>query len=583
MQLFALILPITAIYAQQISPSVLHNYHAIRFTFNGPSTSETATPNPFRQYRFILEVTHSSGTKYSVPGFYAASGDAGNTGSNSGNKWRAYFVPEKTGTWTYKASFRVGTNVAINDNPNAGSATSFDNTQGSFVVIATNKNGRDNRGKGILRYVGKRYLRFDNGDYFIKGGADSPENLLAYEDFDGTTGNSLKDFSDHVRDWNTGNPTWRGDDRGKGLIGALNYLASTGANAFSFLTMNVGGDSDDVWPWITKNSRDRYDVSKLDQWDIVFSHADTLGMFLHFKTQETENDKLLNNGDLGNERKLYYRELIARFGHHHALNWNLGEENDMWQERRDPQQTRVKQYIDYFHQHDAYNHPVVIHSYPDQHGRVFTPLLGGELDGMSLQTNPNLVHANTLKWVADSKNANPNHPWVVSNDEQGNAQTGVTPDGSSSNAAMIRQKVLWGNLMAGGGGVEYYFGYAFPDSDLTANSWRSRASVWRDINTALVFFQRHLRFWEMEPMDSLALTPEKVYVFGKTESIYAYYFYGEGVARIRVPNQKYRVQWYNPREGGGLLTGNPPTVQGPDIYRIRLVNTDWVLLLTRIP
>ena len=30
---------------------------------------------------------------------------------------------------------------------------------------------------------------------------------------------------------------------------------------------------------------------------------------------------------LGPERKLYCRELIARFGHNLALNWNLGEEN----------------------------------------------------------------------------------------------------------------------------------------------------------------------------------------------------------------------------------------------------------------
>jgi len=29
-----------------------------------------------------------------------------------------------------------------------------------------------------------------------------------------------------------------------------------------------------------------------------------------------ENDQLLDGGELGNERKLYYRELIARFSHH---------------------------------------------------------------------------------------------------------------------------------------------------------------------------------------------------------------------------------------------------------------------------
>ena len=67
--------------------------------------------------------------------------------------------------------------------------------------------------------------------------------------------------------------------------------------------------------------------SKLDQWEVVFAHADRLGLHLHFKTQETENDQDLDGGRLGTERRLYYRELIARFAHHLALNWNLGEEN----------------------------------------------------------------------------------------------------------------------------------------------------------------------------------------------------------------------------------------------------------------
>ena len=31
----------------------------------------------------------------------------------------------------------------------------------------------------------QRYLRFDDGDRFIKVGTDSPENLLAYYEFDG--------------------------------------------------------------------------------------------------------------------------------------------------------------------------------------------------------------------------------------------------------------------------------------------------------------------------------------------------------------------------------------------------------------
>ena len=35
----------------------------------------------------------------------------------------------------------------------------------------------------------------------------------------------------------------------------------------------------------------------------------------------------LDGGSLGKERMLYCHELVARFGHALALNWNLGEEN----------------------------------------------------------------------------------------------------------------------------------------------------------------------------------------------------------------------------------------------------------------
>ena len=98
-------------------------------------------------------------------------------------------------------------------------------------------------------------------------------------------------------------------------------------NVFSFLTLNIDGDDRNVFPYLTYDERYRMDVSRLDQWEIVFEHADRLGMYLHFKMSETENEMLLDNGDTGVQRKLYYRELIARFGHHLALNWNLGEEN----------------------------------------------------------------------------------------------------------------------------------------------------------------------------------------------------------------------------------------------------------------
>ncbi|MEL6654156.1 MAG: DUF5060 domain-containing protein, partial [Bacteroidota bacterium] len=304
----------------------IRQWHKITLDFDGPTSDESCSTNPFLDYRLNVSFTHmGTGKTYVVPGYFAADGDAAQSSATGGSVWRSHFAPDETGTWTYTASFRTGTEIAVSLNDNDGTATDFDGATGSFMVQASNKSGRDFRAQGRLEYVGERYLKFaGSGQYFIKGGADAPENLLAYEDFDNTpnTGNRRKSWSAHLGDWNTGDPDWQ-SGKGRELIGALNYLAGKGCNVFSFLTMNINGDDRNVFPYPTYNGsnspqddRRRFDVSKLDQWEILFSHADSLGLYLHFKTQETENDQLLDGGQLGIERMLYYRELVARFGHH---------------------------------------------------------------------------------------------------------------------------------------------------------------------------------------------------------------------------------------------------------------------------
>ena len=90
-------------------------------------------------------------------------------------------------------------------------------------------------------------------------------------------------------------PTWKGG-KGKGLIGAINYLASKGVNSISFLPYNAGGDGDNVWPFVARDDKFHYDVSKLDQWQIVFDHAQQKGVYLHFKLQENEIDDNFRSG-----------------------------------------------------------------------------------------------------------------------------------------------------------------------------------------------------------------------------------------------------------------------------------------------
>ena len=333
-------------------------------TLDGPFAHERDNrPNPFTDYALKVSFTHESGSpSYLVPGYFAADGNAAETSAESGTKWRAHLSPDSTGTWEYEVVLLKGHGIAVD--PRAGSEK-VHRVTGKFEVGDTDKSGVDFRGKGRLGYVGKHHLRFaGSGEYFLKCGADAPENFLAYAEFDGgfksdgTKDNLIKTWEPHVKDWNGGDPSWQGG-KGKGIIGAINYLASQGMNVFSFLTLNIDGDDRNVFPYISDKELDHIDCSRLDQWEIVFEHGTIKGMYLHFKTQEAENVYLLDGGKMGPQRSLYYRELIARFGHHLALNWNLGEEVG-YQNKVETQEK--KDWAAYFAKHDPYNHHIVIHN-----------------------------------------------------------------------------------------------------------------------------------------------------------------------------------------------------------------------------
>lgn len=548
-------------------------WHTLTLTVDGPEASERGTPNPFRDYRMTVLFKQGKHT-IAVPGYFAADGQAAETGADQGNQWRCHFTPPTTGEWTYEIQFRSGRDVALSDDKDSGNAVSPNGLKGKFTVIASDKKGRDFRGKGMLQYVGEHYLQFAGSkEYFLKGGADSPENFLAYADFDDTK--PTHRYLPHVKDWQNGDPTWK-NGKGKGIIGALNYLSSKGVNSVYFLTMNVKGDGKDVWPWVAANNRERFDCSKLDQWNIVFSHMDRLGIMLHVITQETENDQLLDGGNLGNERKIYYRELIARFGHHLAITWNLGEENTNTTKQR-------KQFASYIRSVDAYKHPIVIHTFPGKYDAVYTPLLGfADLEGPSLQTNN--THAETLKWV--KKSAKAGRKWIVCLDEIGPANTGVKPDKDDPGHDEVRKKHLWGNLMAGGAGCEWYFGYRYAHNDLNCEDFRSREQMWDLTRLALDFFQEHLPFSEMSNADDL-ISVRNGYCFAKAGQIYAIYLPDGGTTKINIANGKYSVGWFNPRQGGELQTGSVASINANGMTSVGLppsqADQDWVVLLKRMP
>jgi hypothetical protein len=570
---------------------------------------------------------HQSGSpRYDVPGYFAADGDAANTSAESGTKWRAHLSPDKPGVWTYTVSFLRGKHVAVQDDPVGRQAVPGHAATGRFSVAPTDKTGRDLRASGRLQYVGRHYLQFAGSqEYFLKAGPDAPENLLGYAEFDGTRANkrrtgrrgeatpggSLKTWQPHVRDWQTGDPAWK-DGRGKGLIGALNYISGKGCNAFSFLPYNAGGDGDDVWPFVEREDKLHYDCSKLDQWGIVFDHATARGLYLHFKLQENEIDdnrrgdkgenavvpESLDGGQLGPERKLYCRELVARFAHNLALNWNIGEENTQ-------STAEVRDMARYLRHVDPYDHHVVLHTFPNQQDKVYPPLLGAQsgLTGASLQNSWNQAHQRTLHWVTESAQAG--KPWVVANDEQNPADMGVPPDpgyeGHSGEAVQgdrkytlhdVRKACLWGTLLAGGAGVEYYFGYKLPQNDLMCQDWRSRDRSWDYCRIAIEFFHEHrIPFWEMRNADALVGNPahdNSRFCFCKPGEVYLVYLPNGGTTELDLTgaNGKFAIQWFNPRAGGPLLPGSIREVQAPGRVPVGQPPTDadddW-LVVVRAP
>ncbi|UZO80706.1 DUF5060 domain-containing protein [Aquimarina sp. ERC-38] len=592
--LFLLLTLCTSFLFSQNPEGELKRWHKISLSFNGPNTSETATPNPFSDFRLDVTFTHAGSNKsYKVPGFYSGCKNPEESSCNSGNIWKVNFAPDRTGVWNWSVAFKKGSNVAVS---NTGTSAGFmDGDKGSFTIAESDKTGRDFRAptNGRLQYVGEHYLRHSgttpgnpNGKWFVKAGADSPENTLAYEDFDNTPnrGGRRKNWNPHQKDYNAndaGAYTWK-NGKGTELLGVINYLASKGANAFSFLTFSLHGDDQNVFPhllkvpmatyngfndvkqWNQGVHKNRFDVSKMAQWERIFEYADKKGLYLHFKTAENENVGVFDNGTNGTQRKLYYRELIARYGHHLALNWNISEEVSI-------SANIVKNIINYVAEVDPYDHNIVLHTGPNGQQKIYSQFLGNQskLTGPSIQVDLVKNHAEVKKWVNNSRNAG--RKWIVANDEQGPGNVGVSADPKETK--LVRQEILWGTLLAGGAGTEYYYG----GSDNSNQDHRTRDAKYTDVKFALDFFNKYLQEYlpKMVPSDGVTNNTND-FVLAEPNKVYVVYLPNGGRTNINLPGGSWQVQWYNPRTGGALSASTKITnsINAPG-------NQDWVALIKK--
>ncbi len=570
-------------------------------TFNGPEAMETA--DTFRNYR--MDVTFSHGERsVTAPGYFAADGDAANTGANSGDKWRVKFTPDAIGEWTYRVSFRTGEDIAVSSNPKEGKAVKpIDGQSGRFEVLPTVPDARGFFAKGQLRYVGEHYLQHQGtGEWFVKAGAGSPEDFLGYAGFDGTydRGSNLPDdalgedglhnYAPHINDWREGDPTW-GDGRGKGIIGALNYLAEKGCNTIYNVLITLNGDADTTWPWVdpveypegeapefeykrTKySSLDVYDVSKLEQWDIVFSHMDRLGINHDTYLTEQENTTLLNGDQLGVETKLYFREMAARFSYHLSWRWNIGEEP------HDVRPPEMSEWMKYLQTINIYDHPVGHHCSGKRELRydVYDPQLGKDyMDAAFLQINED-YHQETLKYVKASREAG--KKWVVPIDEPNRILPG--------NDDMARES-FWKIAMAGGEGLGVYVAYQLKDyTDITIEDFRRMESVWEVLKHGVDFFQIPEINRELPKLVTQNELIRNGYCFAEKGNLYIVWTKHAAAVDLDLSDADgtYSVRWYDPRNGGGLQkTANDTVEGGKPIYfgTPPTGHNEWIVVVQRV-
>ncbi len=584
----------TATNGQGVVSGELMQWHRTTITFDGPDVGENSSVNPFLQYRLNVTFTGPSGQQFVVAGFYAADGDAGNTQATSGNKWRVHFMPDEVGQWTYQASFRTGSNIAVSLDANAGVAEpTIDGASGTFTIAASDKTGRDFRAPehGLIANRGDFYLTYASGDVFIKGGPNIPENLLGYEGFDNTP-NAGHDFDQHVQDWKPGDPDWDNDDSntvandGRGVIGALNYISSQGGNTVYFLPMNIGGDGRDTFPTIDPQEKTRYDVSKLDQWEMAFEHATENGIFLHFVLAETEsnNENYHDNGNLGTQRKLFYRELLARFGHHPGLQLNIGEENDYGS-------TKHRQFAAHLKALDPYDHPVTTHTKSGQYDNFYNPLLGnGDFDITSFQGGNSRTSMANLITTWRDRSDQAGQRWAISFDEPQKIEN--DKNDASNGYIHGRRDKMWPVFMSGGAGFEWYV-----QQDGGGHSFDQQIDNFRDMDVALqwtghaIDFLEKLPLLDMAPDHSLggSASGANTYVLAKTGETYALYNdrNGSGLTLdLSGVSGTFEVQWFNPRSGGNLLDGTVTTVQGGGVVSIgsapNTTGQDWAAIVSRV-
>lgn len=450
----------------------------IEIRLTGPASGAAGRPNPFS---VLVDATFTSpaGRTVTVPGFY----DGDGRGGLDGAVWKVRFAADETGTWRF---------ASRSAEPRLNGRT------GTFEVVAAAAGAKGFWKWGRLEYVGKRYLKFRDGPYWLKAGCDDPENFLG---------------------------RFRHYDTLAKRRAAVDYLAARGINSLYIMTHNIGGDHKDVWPWLGASAEQarrnagadaRFDCAKLAKWLAIFEHMQARGVACYLVLED-------DSAWTGFDRRRYYRELIARFAHLPAVLFNIGEEHE--------ESYKTKQALAFaalVKELDPYDHPVGIHNvnrpsdaYVDAAAVDFTAIQTKRSKGDATYHN-----ALTIAWIERCRSRKA-RPLMVGFDEP----------------RPLLDRTGWWSAYLAGGVWEAHTGqpYDVPPS--------AHEPAWTQLGYARAFMET-LPFWEMAPRNDLVRSG-KAFCLAKPGETYAAYVVRGGKVSLDLTGAKgpLAVDWFDPRTG----------------------------------
>ncbi|GIW79453.1 MAG: hypothetical protein KatS3mg105_1260 [Gemmatales bacterium] len=483
----------------------------IEIAFQGPESSVRGEPNPFR-IEVDVQFTSPTGRRIIVPAFYNGDG----RGGSSGRIWMVRFSADETGRWQYRT---------------VSSVKELDGRTGRFEVVDAAADAKGFWKWGRLEAAGTpknsiRYLKFREGPFWLKAGCDDPENFLGKN----------KNFNTLEK-----------------RKAAIDFLSSRGINSMYMMTHNIGGDDNDVWPWLGTTASEarrnagkesRFDIARLEEWRELFEYMQDKGVVPYLVLED-------DSAWSGYDHRRYYREMIARFGYLPALLFNFNEEYN--ENYRLPE---ALQWMKVLEEIDPYNHPRGIHNVNQPDDRyVDSPFV----DFTSIQTrvrDPLLHNRIAQEWLERCRRRGKR--LLVVNFDEGRPE---------------EDRKGWWSAYLGGGVWEMHVREPY---DRPLSSWEPG---WMQLGGARAFMES-LPFWKMSPHNEL-VREGKAFCLAQPPKTYALYLPDGGPVTVELAEQAtFRYSWWNPSNGrrgrfqnagttnGGLRQFRPP---GPGDWALRIV------------